>query len=114
MLQDSWLSCALVSIAFAVLVPLISSTIVVAGASDDAIDLGALENGQLQDEIGENIQIVDNIPTRRLEGLEKFTYQFTHPQFFQHYLRGVVTSFVWLLFATLTASYFGQRHRNDA
>ena len=49
------------------------------------------------------------IPMRRVEGIERFTYPFTHPQYFYFYARGVLSAFFWVFLATIIVSYLNQK-----
>lgn len=108
-LKAEWRLCALVSIVFALLVPLVSSTVLVSGSQGEVVDFDAVPEGLSESDVSSSIQ---GLPSRRLEGLEKLTYQFQHPQFFRFYLNSAALSFVWFFLATLLVSHFGRRRRN--
>ncbi len=72
-----------------------------------AIDLDAISRMSEQ-EFEESLRI---IPMRRVEGMERYTYQFTHPQYFHFYWRGVLSAFVWVFLATIVVSYLNHRKK---
>jgi len=111
--KKHWIHCLLVSAVLAALMPIVTSTAVVPTEGEAVLDLASIDASQLERMSPEEFEgIVDAVPTRKLEGLERFTYQFTHPQFLRFYLRGVAVSFIWLLFATVIVSYLGHRSRS--
>jgi hypothetical protein len=112
--KKNWIRCILVSAVFAALLPLISDIVLISDTIDMP-DLSSIDADQLEkmspDDLGE---YMETVPMRKLEGFDRFTYPFTHPQFFHFYLRGAATSFVWLFLATTAVSYLGHRSLNDA
>ena len=105
-----WIHCILVSAVLAFLMPIATSTVLLPAGGEEVIDLGSIDASQLEsmspDEIG---SVIETNPTRRVEGFERFTFQFTHPQFLRFYLPSVAVSFFWLLAATVAVSYLGLR-----
>ncbi len=75
--------------------------------SIDADDIAEMTPEQLAERM-------ESMPTREVSGLDRFTYQFSHPQYWRFYLRGVITSFVWLFLATALVSYLGRDRRSDS
>ena len=110
-----WIHCFLVSMVFAAAMPIVTGTVVVPAEGEEVLDLASIDANQLESMSPEAIEgFIDSVPTRKLEGLERFTYQFTHPQFFRFYYRGVAVSFVWLFLATVVVSYLGHRSRSNS
>ena len=83
----------------------------VTGSEGEVVDLAAMRRAQSKDEVAASFE---NLPIRKLEGYERFTYQFEHPQFLKFYLRSVAGSLVWFFLATLSASHLVRRGRNAA
>ena len=109
-----WIYCFLVSVVFATLVPLFTSTVLVPEEGEVVLDLESFDADQLEGMSPEDFGgFVTSVPTRRLEGLERFTYPFTHPQYFRFYYRSVAIAFIWLFLATVVASYLGHRSRSS-
>lgn len=112
--KKDWLRCALVSAIFATLVPLISSVVIIPEEGSEIPDLASIDSNRLQGSSSDEIQeYMNDIPVRKLEGIERYTYQFKHPQFLYFYTRGMAVAFVWLLLATATVTYLGGRGRNE-
>ncbi len=109
-----WIYCFLVSAVLAALMPIVSSAVVVPVDGEKVLDLTSIDASQLESmSPGEFEGFVNSVPTKKLEGLERFTYQFTHPQYFHFYFRSVAVSFIWLFLATVAASYLGHRTRSS-
>lgn len=112
--KQLWIYSLLVSAVLAALVPPVSNTVAVPGEAEEVLDLASIDANQLEGMSPEAFEeLVTAIPTKRLEGLERFTYQFTHPQYFHFYYRGVAFAFVWLFLATIAVSYLGHRSRRN-
>ena len=108
-----WLRCFLVSFVIACLIPLFTSVILAPEEGEMVVDLAAIDPesiGRMSDE--EFNTYMRQIPMRRIEGIKRFTYPFTHPQYFHFYARGVLSAFVWVFLATVVVSYLN--HRNAA
>jgi hypothetical protein len=109
-----WTYCFLVSAVLAALMPIVTSIVVIPAEGEEVLDLASIDASQLENmSLEESDGFVDTVPTRKLKGLERFTYQFSHPQFFHFYVRGVAVSFIWLLLATVAVSYLGYRSRGS-
>jgi hypothetical protein len=109
-----WIYCFLVSAVLAALMPIVLSTAVLPAEGQAVLDLTSIgANQRVSMSPGEFGDFVNSVPTRKLEGLERFTYQFTHPQYFHFYFRSVAISFIWLFLATVVVSYRGHRTRSS-
>jgi hypothetical protein len=110
MTKQLWIYCFLVSAVLAALMPIATSTVLVPSEGEEVLDLESISPSQLENMPPEDLgDFVDTLPTRKVEGFERFTYQFTHPQFMHFYLPSVAVSFVWLLIATVAVSYLSHR-----
>lgn len=108
--RATWIRCFIVSAAFAVVAPFISSVSLMPSEGEQVIELKAIEARQLKvTSVEDALSHLDSVPTRTLSRFERFTYQFTHPQYWLFYLRGVAASFIWLFLATLSVSYLNLR-----
>ena len=107
-----WIYCFLISAVLAALTPIVTSTVLVPAQGEEVLDLASLDRSELEGIAPEDIgDFIESVPSKRIEGFERFAYQFEHPQFFHFYIRGVAMSFVWLLLATVIVSYLGHRNR---
>ena len=108
-----WMYCLLVSVVLAALMPIVASIVVVPEEGEDVLNMASIDAKQLEsmpsDEFREYVQ---SIPKKKIEGTERFTYPFTHPQFFHFYFRSAAESFCWLFVATALVSYLGHRSRS--
>jgi hypothetical protein len=106
MTKTVWVRCLVVSLIIAAFAPGLSMVVI----EDEVIDLSAIQPGELSNisekELAER---VTTLPTRRVRGIERFTYPYTHPQIGLFYLRAAVTWFVGLFVATVVVSYLNSR-----
>ena len=114
MTKKIWIRCFVVSIILAFLASLLSMTVgtamMVAEVGEEVPDLRAIDP-EMMEKVGseEFAKHFVNLPTRKLVGLERFTYPLTHPQVWQFYLQAVVTWFIGLFCATTLVSYLHVR-----
>jgi hypothetical protein len=106
--------CLVVSLLFALAIPVFSVIIVVPEEGEEVIDLEAIDSESLRELSGEELEAyLDAVPTRRLTGLDRLTYQFTHPQYFYFFIRAVAVCFAWVLAATVVVTYMHGRSRSQ-
>ncbi len=106
------LRCFLVSLGVSVLAAILTTTILVAPAEGEFVfDLGTIDpeilNQGNQIEASEHLA---SLPMREISGIERFTYPFSHPQYFLGLLNSIFTWFVGVLIATLLVSYINAKH----
>lgn len=105
-----WLRCVIVSFAIACFVPLFTNVMLVPEDSEMVVDLSAIDPDEMSRMSDEKFQErMSDIPMRRIEGFERLTYPFTHPQYARFYVRGVILAFTWILLATLIVSFLNFR-----
>ena len=81
-------------------------------ANEQVIDLHALDSKKLkQFSKQEQFEYVKSIPTHRVEGIERITYWFSHPQWLTAYWPAVLTWFVFFFASTMFVSFLNTRDR---
>ena len=115
MTRHVWIRCFVVSLVTALLVPVVTNTLMVPDAGEVVVDLAAIDTDRLDQMSDEEFaRYTRDPPMRRLDGIERFTYYFSHPQFWHFYSLGVAASFLWLFVATTLVSYLHVRRKRDA
>lgn len=106
----AWTRCLVVSVAIALIATPLSIISYVPDETEEVIDLSELEPERTSQMSAQELEdYVTSLPTRRLEGLERFTYPFTHPQILHFYLQGVIMWFVGLFIATVLVTFWNTR-----
>ncbi len=107
MTKSVWMRCVLVSLLMAAITPPLTSTIMVSPEDGEMVpDLATIDSNELEGMSSKELEErVNEIPMRKVEGIERFTYQFTHPQYFHFYIGGVLSFFPLYLLATILVSY---------
>ena len=115
MRKQVWIRCFIVSLGFSIVMPMATQIIMAPSAGEEVIDLGAIDADELSEISDADFdQYMQSVPTRRLRGVERFKYIFTHPQYWQFYILSVFAVFVWFFASTLLVSYLHIRRRSDA
>lgn len=91
----------MISIVFALVASVMSitvgATVTFSNDGEEMTDLRAIDPNKMEP-MGFEVsgKHLVTLPTRKLVGLERFTYPFTHPQIGKFYLQGVGTWFIGL------------------
>ena len=106
--------CVVVSFVFAIVASVASITFLSAPASGETfIDMSLVDSEAMETMSVEDVhRHVASQPTRKVTGLERIFYSFSHPQVWLFYLRAVFTWFAGLLLATLSVSCWNCRAFN--
>jgi hypothetical protein len=83
---------------------------------ESVVDLRAVstqELGRISSE-AELDEYMDRVPLRKVSGLDRFTYYFSHPQLAFFYFKSVLALFVPIFAATVLVSYLHVRGKRDA
>jgi len=106
----------LVSVVVAIIVTplsIVTYATVVTEEGEEVTDLRAIDRERLsQLSEREFCDYMASLPKRKVEGLARFTYPFTHPQIAEIYLRVIITWFIGLLAATVLVSFLNSRSRH--
>lgn len=112
MTQMAWLRCFLISLlASAAIVP-VTMVAMAPNTEEQVADLHAIDPHKLtQLSSQERTEYVKSIPMYRVQGIERITYWFSHPQWFMRWWPAVTTWFLFFFAATVSVSYLNARDR---
>jgi hypothetical protein len=112
MTRKIWLRCLLVSFVASLVVPPITMFTFAPAEGEEVVDLRAIDPEKMSQLSGQEFdKYVQSIPTRRLEGWERITYGFTHPQWLLFYWRAVLSWFLIIFASTVVVSYWNETDR---
>jgi multidrug efflux pump subunit AcrB len=110
-----WLRCVLVSLIAAVLVRPATMTAMAPAEGEQVVDWSAVDAEELarvpEAELSERLQ---SLPMRQISGFERFTYWFTHPQWYLGLRSAIAVWFAFFLAATVAVSFLNSRDKRRA
>jgi hypothetical protein len=110
-----WLRCLLVSAITCAAVPPLTMIALAPANGEPVVDLRSVDPHRLETLSKQDFQeYAKTLPVRRVHGLERVTYWFTHPQWLQLYWRAVITWFGIIFAATSIVSFLNTRDNQGA
>lgn len=104
------LRCFLVSLFAAAAVLPVTMVAMAPDTDEQVADLRAIDpNKMAQLSEQEQTEHIKSIPMHRVQGIERITYLFSHPQWLMGWWRGLITSFLFFFASTLLVSVLNAR-----
>ena len=100
-----FLRCALISAVLSLFAPLVFMSPFIPEEGERVFDWSSAQDIQKAPDTVE----LQNIPTRRVHGLERITFWFSTPYVWPIYFASAATCFAMFLLATLAVSYWNSR-----
>jgi hypothetical protein len=110
MTRKIWLRCFLVSLLASAAAPPVTMIAMAPDANESVADLRAIDPDKMNKLTEqERIEYLKTIPMHRVQGLERITYWFSHPQWFMGWWRAVISWFALFFASTVIVSFLNTR-----
>ena len=105
-----WLRCFLVSLLASAAAPPVTMIAMAPDANEPVADFRAIDSGNVNKLTKqERIEHLTSIRMHRVQGLERVTYWFSHPQWFMGWWRAAISWFALFFASTVIVSFLNTR-----